>query len=62
MNISDIVILKNHSIGRPTRIRLKISLKEVSVMIFLLSLFLGFLFKDFDTGSHAAIFKLDGMG
>lgn len=57
----DMLVSKYLSIPRLTKARLKISWKEISVMIFLLSLFFRFLFKDFDTGSHAAIFKLDGM-
>lgn len=59
---SDIVILKNLAISTLTRVRLNISWKDLSVIIFLPSLFLNFLLKDFDIESYAAIFKLDGMG
>lgn len=57
----DILVFKYLAIPRLTKARLKISWKEISVMTFLLSLFFSFLFKGFDTGSHAAILKLDGM-
>lgn len=50
INLSVIVVSKIVAISRLMRVRLTVSLKEISTTIFVPSLFLSFLFKDFDLG------------